>query len=99
MSILPKASHHGEVCYAWHWKESLWGQEMRFLSDQPVTGTLRFTGLRSGTTKYVEVLGIPFVKIVSSAGPRGKWVMGSELKLVFDQPSLGSSEAKTTSLL
>src|SRR2546423_1920292 len=51
------------------------------------------------TTKYCATLGMPFVNTVANAGPFGSCVSGSELKLVSDQPSAGSTGAKATWLL
>jgi hypothetical protein len=49
--------------------------------------------------RYLALLGIPLVKMVSSAGPEGKALIVLEVKPVSDQPRLESTGRKTTWLL
>jgi hypothetical protein len=51
------------------------------------------------TSKYFEVLGMPLVKTVTSAGPNGKPLTGVEVKVVFDQPVAGFTGRIATWLL
>ena len=51
------------------------------------------------TTRYFESLGMPLVKTVTRAGPGGKSFTGVEVKLVSDQPAIGSTGRKATWLL
>ena len=53
----------------------------------------------STTTKYFAVLGMPLVKTVTRAGPKGKSLTGRERKRVSDLPPTRSTRTKTTSLL
>ena len=43
------------------------------------------------TSKYLESLGMPFVKTVTKAGPSGKSSTGVEVNEVSDQPSVWST--------
>ena len=56
-------------------------------------------GAEAATTMYFESLGMPLVKTVTKAGPGGKSVTGIELKVVSDQPAIGSTGRKATWLL
>jgi len=51
------------------------------------------------TSTYVASLGMPLVKTVTKAGPGGKLFTGVEVKLVSDQPAIGSTGRKATWLL
>ena len=44
-------------------------------------------------------LGMPLVKTVTNAGPSGKSLIDVELKVVSDQPAVGSTGRKATWLL
>ena len=61
----------------------------RYVSTNLVTGH----GV-SLTTTYFAVLGMPLVKTVTRAGPKGKSFTGREVKLVSDQPPTGSTGRK-----
>ena len=56
-------------------------------------------GVEVTTTMYFESLGMPLVKTVTRAGPGGKLFTGLELKVVSDQPAVGSTRRKATWLL
>jgi hypothetical protein len=56
-------------------------------------------GAKAATTMYFESLGMPLVKTVTKAGPGGKLFTGVEVKLVSDQPAIGSTGRKATWLL
>jgi hypothetical protein len=51
------------------------------------------------TTKYFATLGMPLVKTVTKAGPKGKSLTGIEVKAVFDQHAAGSTGRNATSPL
>ena len=51
------------------------------------------------TTRYFESLGMPLVKTVTRAGPAGKSLTGLEVKVVSDQPAIGSTGKNVTWLL
>ena len=48
---------------------------------------------------YLKSLGMPLVKTVTRVGPRGKLFTGVEVKVVSDQPAIGSTGRKATWLL
>ena len=56
-------------------------------------------GVELVTTRYFESLGMPLVKTVTRAGPGGKLFTGVEVKLVSDQPAIGSTGRNTTWML
>ena len=57
-------------------------------------------GVSDGATiRYLESLGIPLVKTVTNAGPKGKSVTGVEVKELSDHPAMGSTGRRETSLL
>ena len=56
-------------------------------------------GAKAATSTYLESLGMPFVKTVTNAGPEGKLFTGVEVKVVSDQPAVGSTGRKATWLL
>jgi len=49
-------------------------------------------------TRYLESLGMPLVKTVTNAGPKGK-SKAVEVKELSDHPAMGSTGRKETSLL
>jgi hypothetical protein len=51
------------------------------------------------TTMYLESLGMPLVKTVTRAGPGGKLFTGVEVKVMSDQPAIGSTRRNETWLL
>src|SRR6266496_4117774 len=58
-------------------------------------------GLGTGlvTSTYFESLGMPLVKTVTKAGPGGKLFSRVEVKVLSDQPAIGSTGRKATWLL
>ena len=56
-------------------------------------------GAEVATSTYFESLGMPLVKTVTRAGPGGKLFTGVEVKVVSDQPAIGSTGRKATWLL
>ena len=56
-------------------------------------------GVGVTTTMYFKSLGIPLVKTVTRAGPGGKLFTGVEVKVMSDQPAIGSTGRKATWLL
>ena len=56
-------------------------------------------GAKAATSTYFESLGMPLVKTVTRAGPGGKLFTEVEVKLVSDQPAIGSTGRKATWLL
>ena len=51
-------------------------------------------GVGLATTMYFESLGMPLVKTATKAGPGGKLFTGVEVKVVSDQPAIGSIRRK-----
>ena len=56
-------------------------------------------GVELVTTRYFESLGMPLAKTVTKDGPGRKSLTGVEVKVVSDQPAIGSTERKATWLL
>jgi uncharacterized protein (DUF2062 family) len=56
-------------------------------------------GVGLPTTMYFESLGMPLVKTATKAGPGGKLFTGVEVKVVSDQPAIGSTRRKAIWLL
>ena len=56
-------------------------------------------GVGVATTMYFESLGMPLVKTATKAGPEGKLFTGVEVKVVSDQPAIGSTRRKAIWLL
>jgi hypothetical protein len=56
-------------------------------------------GAKAATSTYTESLGMPLAKTVTNAGPGGKLFTGVEVKVVSDQPAIGSTWRKATWLL
>ena len=56
-------------------------------------------GVGLTTSTYLASLGMPLVKTVTRAGPGGKLFTGVEVKVVSDQPAIGSTGRKATWLL
>ncbi len=56
-------------------------------------------GLAGATAKYFASLGMPLVKTVTRAGPKGKPLTGIDVKAVSDHPAVGSTRRNATWLL
>ena len=57
------------------------------VSNEPFRISPLSHGLVRATSTYFESLGMPLVKTVTRAGPRGKLFTGVEVKVVSDQPA------------